>query len=309
MKSAVSTPYQGMRQYRYKNHTFSYVSLSLIHDFHCHSTASDGSLSPAQLAHRAVAHRVSQIALTDHDSVAGLDEMQREIESQGLALTLTSGVEISCAWEGMEIHIVGLNFDVNHPAIKTLLAEQKERRLKRAQGIADKLARCGIDDAYDKAATLAQGGSITRAHFAKAMVNDGVVKSMDTAFKKYLRKGKRAYVNPGWCSIEEAISALHQAGGVAVVAHPTKYRMSWKWIRQLLTCFAEWGGDAVEVAMTQQTPNEKRNLADLAIEFGLSASQGSDFHHPGSWVELGKNLWLPDGVSGVWERWTTPRGE
>ncbi|GAA5213296.1 RNase AM [Corallincola platygyrae] len=275
----------------------------MIYDLHSHSTASDGMLSPEQLVKRAVERRVDVLALTDHDTTAGLQAGWQAIAADDLPLTLISGVEISCSWEGMEIHIVGLGFDEQHPTIRALLDAQAERRRVRAEGIAAKLEKIGIHSALEKAQALAEGGAVTRAHFARVLKADGVVDKLDTAFKKYLRKGKRAYVSPGWCSIEQAIEAIQGAGGVAVVAHPTKYQISWKWVRKLLESFAGWGGDAVEVAMTQQMPNEKRKLADLAVEFGLLASQGSDFHYPESWVELGKNLWLPSGIDPIWQRW------
>jgi predicted metal-dependent phosphoesterase TrpH len=144
---------------------------------------------------------------------------------------------------------------------------------------------------------------VTRAHFAKWLVDNGYAKTMQQVFKKYLTRNNPGYVPPTWCSMKDAVDAIHAAGGQAVLAHPGRYDLTAKWIKRLLAAFVEAGGDAMEVAQPQQGQQERRNLADYAIQYKLLASQGSDFHYPSPWMELGRNLWLPSGVEAVWKDW------
>lgn len=273
-----------------------------IYDLHAHSDASDGLLSPQQLVERAVERGVSVISITDHDSIAGLADAQRVIEDKQLALSLISGVEISTLWENHEIHIVGLGFDPKHSAIESLLAQQHLKRQQRATMIGERLAKVGIANALDGARYHAGAGIITRAHFARYIIEIGRAETIHQVFKYYLARGKTGYVPPQWCGIEEAVSAIHQAGGRAVIAHPSRYQLSAKWLKRLLKYFTEVGGDAIEVAQCQQAPDERRQLAEYSRQFGLAASQGSDFHQPCAWIELGRKLWLPKDVVPVWQR-------
>ncbi len=277
-----------------------------LYDLHSHTTASDGYLTPTQLVQRAVEMRVGVLAITDHDTTAGLAEAAAAIAEQALPLRLVNGVEISTLWENHEIHIVGLGMDVEHPALVTLLAEQTERRNRRAQEIGVRLAKARIPDAYAGAQRLAGAGAVTRGHFARYLVEIGVADNMAQVFKKYLAKGKTGYVPPQWCTIEQAIDAIHQSGGQAVMAHPGRYDLTAKWLKRLLAHFAEHGGDAMEVAQCQQAPHERAQLAKYAQDYHLLASQGSDFHQPCSWIELGRKLWLPGGVEPVWRDWPQP---
>ena len=283
------------------------TNYSVIYDLHSHTTASDGCLTPEALVHRAVEMRVGTLAITDHDTTAAIAPAREEISRSGLALNLSPGVEISTVWENHEIHIVGLNIDITHPLMCEFLAQQTERRNQRAQLIAERLEKAQIPGALEGAQQLAQGGAVTRGHFARFLVECGKASSMADVFKKYLARGKTGYVPPQWCTIEQAIDVIHHSGGKAVLAHPGRYNLSAKWLKRLVAHFAEHHGDAMEVAQCQQSPNERTQLATLARQHHLWASQGSDFHQPCPWIELGRKLWLPAGVEGVWQLWEQPQ--
>ncbi|MBL0711209.1 MAG: PHP domain-containing protein [Colwellia sp.] len=291
-----------------KNDSFSHGRI----DLHSHTHCSDGSLSPQMLIDRAVNYQIAVLAITDHDTVAGFNIAQqyieaKNIESKKIPLTLISGIEISTAWQGFEIHIVGLNIDVNHKAIKQLIVNQQQAREDRATSIGIKLAKCGFPNAYDDAKKLAAKGSITRAHFAKVLHQQGHVSTMQKAFDQYLGKKERvtqrAYVKPNWCSIEEAVEAIHAAGGTAVMAHPIRYDLSAKWLRRLIVHFKESQGDALEVVLPQMNPQQRQTMLNYCLEYNLHASMGSDFHHPNKWSDLGRNLTLPDSAKPVWALW------
>jgi len=283
------------------------TNYSVIYDLHSHTTASDGCLTLEALVHRAVEMRVGTLAITDHDTTAAIAPAREEISRSGLALNLIPGVEISTVWENHEIHIVGLNIDITHPLMCEFLAQQTERRNQRAQLIAERLEKAQIPGALEGAQQLAQGGAVTRGHFARFLVECGKASSMADVFKKYLARGKTGYVPPQWCTIEQAIDVIHHSGGKAVLAHPGRYNLSAKWLKRLVAHFAEHHGDAMEVAQCQQSPNERTQLATLARQHHLWASQGSDFHQPCPWIELGRKLWLPAGVEGVWQLWEQPQ--
>lgn len=283
------------------------TNYAVIYDLHSHTTASDGCLTPEALVHRAVDMRVGTLAITDHDTTAAIAPAREEISRSGLALNLIPGVEISTVWENHEIHIVGLNIDITHPLMCEFLAQQTERRNQRAQQIAERLEKAQIPGGLEGAQRLAQGGAVTRGHFARFLVECGKASSMADVFKKYLARGKTGYVPPQWCTIEQAIDVIHHSGGKAVLAHPGRYNLSAKWLKRLVAHFAEHDGDAMEVAQCQQSPNERTQLATLARQHHLWASQGSDFHQPCPWIELGRKLWLPAGVEGVWQLWEQPQ--
>lgn len=282
------------------------TNYAVIYDLHSHTTASDGRLTPEALVHRAVEMRVGTLAITDHDTTAGIAAAREEISRSGLALNLIPGVEISTVWENHEIHIVGLNIDIAHPMMCEFLAQQTERRQQRARLIAERLDKAHIPGAWEGALRLADGGAVTRGHFARFLVECGKATTMADVFKKYLARGKTGYVPPQWCAIEQAIDVIHHSGGKAVLAHPGRYDLSAKWLKRLVAHFAEHRGDAMEVAQCQQSPNERTHLATLARQHQLWASQGSDFHLPCPWIELGRKLWLPAGVEGVWQLWEQP---
>ncbi|OOF54210.1 phosphatase [Rodentibacter genomosp. 2] len=273
--------------------------MTKIYDLHCHSTASDGVLSPTEVVQRAAEQGVNVLALCDHDTVCGIDEASSAAKEVGIELI--TGVEISTTWEGRGIHIVGLNFDQTHPKMTALLEKQKALREKRAVEIGAKLEKAGIPNAYEGAKALANG-EVTRAHYARYLVQIGKVSHDGQAFKRYLGQGKSAFVKAEWVDIPSAIETIHSAGGIAVIAHPLRYNLTGKWIRKLMADFKVWGGDAMEISGYGQTKDQRQMLARWANEFGLLGSVGSDFHFPCGWVELGRNLDLPDGVRAVWER-------
>lgn len=274
--------------------------MSIIYDLHCHSTASDGVLAPAEVVQRAKLQEINVLALTDHDTINGLDEAQQEADKLGMRLI--NGVEISTTWQNRGIHIVGLNFDKTSSALTSLLARQGELRQKRAFHIGEKLEKIGIENAFAGAKSLANG-EVTRAHYARYLVQIGRVSNEAQAFKKYLAQGKSAYVKAEWIDIETAIHTIHQAGGLAVLAHPLRYTLTNKWIKNLIIDFKQWGGDGLEVAGCGQTKDQRLLLARWAEEYQLLASVGSDFHFPCGWVELGKSLSLPEHCQPIWQGW------
>lgn len=273
-------------------------------DLHSHTTASDGRLSPQALIDRALSFGVEVLAITDHDTIAGLALAHQYIEQQQLPITLLNGIEISTVWQNKDIHIVGLNVDPANDELSKLIEQQKQRRAERAALMASRLQKATNEEGVlEKVQQIAGEASITRAHFAKWLVDAGHAKNMQQVFKKYLTRNNPGYVPPSWCSMEEAVNAIHAAGGRAVLAHPARYQLTAKWTKRLIGAFVEAGGDAMEVAQPQQAQQERRNLADYAIQYKLLASQGSDFHYPSPWMELGRNLWLPSGVEPVWQGW------
>ncbi|PCH97035.1 MAG: phosphatase [Gammaproteobacteria bacterium] len=281
-------------------------------DLHSHTHCSDGSLSPQTLIDRAVNYQIAVLAITDHDTVAGFHIAQAYISQKYIMgknspLKLISGIEISTAWQGFEIHIVGLNFDVENPTMQQLISSQQQAREQRAITIGEKLALCGFPDAYQDAKKLAGEGSITRAHFAKVLYQQDHVATFQKAFDQYLgKKGRntqKAYVKPTWCSIEQAVDVIHAAGGCAVMAHPIRYDLSAKWLRRLIVHFKESHGDGLEVVLPQMNPQQRQTMLNYCLEYDLHASMGSDFHHPNKWSDLGRNLTLPDGAKPIWALW------
>ncbi|CAM4244973.1 RNase RNM [Vibrio neonatus] len=275
----------------------------MIFDLHSHTTASDGRFTPQDLLERAIEHRVGVLAITDHDTVDGIEPALDYIQSQQLDIQLVTGIEISTLWSNKDIHIVGLNLDIHHPQLRALIEAQQTRRIERSELIAYRLSKHLKVDPLPEVKAIANGAPVTRAHFAKWLVDNGHAKNMQQVFKRFLTRDKPGYVPPIWCSMAEAVQVIHSAGGVAVLAHPGRYDLTAKWLKRLLAAFVEANGDAMEISLPQQSQQERRNLADYAIQYGLLASLGSDFHYPSPWMELGRNLWLPGGVTPVWEQW------
>ena len=267
------------------------------YDLHCHSTASDGVLSPTEVVQRAAEQGVNVLALCDHDTLAGIDDAQ--IAAKEAGIELITGVEISTNWEGRGIHIVGLNFDKTHSKMTAFLENQKDLREKRAVEIGEKLEKAGIPNAYEGAKALANG-EVTRAHYGRYLVQIGKVSNDGQAFKRYLGQGRSAFVKAEWADIPTAIETIHAAGGVAIIAHPLRYSMTGKWVRRLMADFKAWGGDGIEMADCSTSKDQRQMLVRWADEFGFVGSVGSDFHFPCGWIELGKNLDLPEGVEPVW---------
>jgi len=272
-------------------------------DLHSHTKCSDGGLTPQELIERAVNFQIDVLAITDHDTVSALDIANNYIKEKNYSLKLVNGIEISTIWEGFEIHIVGLNIDPNNPCLNELIARQQTSRENRAIAISEKLKKCGFDGMYEKAKALSTGASFTRAHFAKALLQQGSISKMQAAFDKYIGKGKRAYVKPTWCSIQEAIDAIHAAGGTAVMAHPVRYDLSAKWLRRLVIQFKAEGGDGLEIVLPQMSNDQRQLMLSFCSEYELHASMGSDFHYPSKWSDLGRNLRMPEKALPIWNLW------
>lgn len=278
----------------------------LIFDLHSHSCYSDGELQPTQLVTRASQAGVNVLALTDHDTTAGLHEAQQAAQQTGI--TLISGVEISTDWKKHEIHIIGLNIDADCAALQAQLAAQLARRSERALTIAARLQQLGIADAYAGARQFAGSELIARPHFAKFLVMNGHAKDISAAFRKFLGRGKPAHVPAAWPTIVEAVAWIKQAGGQAILAHPARYRLTAAKLRILLQTFKEAGGVGLEVITGYYKPSEVALMADLGEEFNLLASQGSDFHGDSlSKVRLGVLAALPAKCRPVWYDWGMER--
>jgi len=271
-----------------------------IYDLHCHSTASDGALSPTELVQRAFQKGVTALALTDHDTTAGL--VEAECCAKLLGIRLIQGIELSTSWENKCFHIVGLNINPNYPPLAEASHNLLNIRLQRARIIAEKLAKNGINGAFEAVFDTVGKGMITRSHFADYLVSQNHVNSHQAAFDRYLGKGKPAYCSTEWAKLEEAIGWIVESGGIAVLAHPLRYQLTASWMRKLLTAFKATGGLAIEVVTGHYNPDEIRRLASYAINYQLAGSVGSDFHSPENpWLELGKLSPLPKTVKPVWE--------
>ncbi len=268
-------------------------------DLHRHSTASDGELAAAALMDAAADAGVRVAALTDHDSVAGLAEARAAAAQRGLQLV--NGVEISCRSDAHDIHVVGLGIDPECPLLQERLGAQMERRRQRAQQIAQRLAKLGLPDVLAQAAEGAPQGIPARPHFARALVAAGVCRQEKDAFAKYLAQGKPAYVKTEWPGVEEAVAWIRAAGGIAVLAHPHRYKMTRTRLERLIRQFAEAGGQALEVVSANQDPASVRQLAGFCTRYQLTASQGSDYHGPSMrWVQVGRMPALPSECRPVW---------
>lgn len=273
-------------------------------DLHSHTRYSDGHLTPQELLVRAHNMQIDVLAITDHDTVAGLEEAHAWQAQQKRPLTIIDGVEISTRWHGFDIHVVGLNVNRQDEKFRQRLNEQAEVRDERAVKIAEKLEKCGFEGVLEKARAQAGVGQVTRAHFARVLVEQYGVASMDTVFKKYLGKGKRAMVKAQWPTIEEAVVWIQNAGGQAVLAHPAHYDMTTKWLRRLVAEFAGAGGDAIETAFPGIAKDKQTIINELAKEYELLASAGSDFHFPSRWTELGRNLGIASHLTPIWHNWS-----
>jgi len=272
------------------------------YDLHTHSTASDGSLSPTQLVERAHQQGVTHLALTDHDGTEGIDEAKHMADKAGIALI--PGVEISVSWHGATVHIVGLNLDIDNAELQQGLSELRQYRQMRAEAIASKLEKAGYPGALEGAAKYASKTMLGRVHFARFLVEKGHAKDMKDVFKRFLVRNKPGYVSGEWATLVQAVEWIQAAGGQAVIAHPARYKMTATKRRKLLTEFKALGGAAIEVASGNQHPEEVRTMANLAQEFELLASCGSDFHSPdNAWTELGKMTTLPPFVTPIWNQW------
>lgn len=276
-------------------------------DLHCHSTASDGALAPDELVERAAGRGVTHLALTDHDTIEGLEAARAACDQHGV--TLVPGVELSCLWKSRTIHVVGLDFDPADKAFHEAMETQKANRWARARQIADRLSKLRVPDLLERATEFAGGDVPGRPHFAQALVEGGVVSNTAQAFKRHLGAGKPGDVKAYWPELSEVVAWIVKAGGIAVLAHPRKYQMTATKLRELTADFRKVGGRALEVSTSGQSSGDLGFLAELCRREGMWASQGSDFHFPGApWCELGKIMKMPDGLEPVWHHFNEPVG-
>jgi predicted metal-dependent phosphoesterase TrpH len=280
-------------------------ALSLNADLHCHSLYSDGTLDPVTLAKRAFDSGVQLWALTDHDETAGI-ALAREA-AQKLGLPFVTGVEISVTFEGETIHVLGLGIDETQTDLQVGLARNRAGRDQRAQAMGEALAQAGIPGAYEGALCLAAGNValISRTHFARYIVHQGICRHTQQVFTRYLRPGKPGFVPHAWARLEEAITWIRQARGVAVLAHPGRYALTAGREKTLLDAFQQAGGQAIEVISSSHGPAQAQRYARLATRRGLWASSGSDFHGPSeSRFDLGRAGLMKDlgeSVVAIWQ--------
>lgn len=270
-------------------------------DLHCHSVVSDGTLTPEALAARAKANGVQLWALTDHDEIGGQERAMAAAKAEGMKYL--TGVEISITFAGKTVHIVGLGFDHKNEALVQGLRNTRGGRSERAKEMSDGLAKVGIVGAYE--GSLKYVGNpelISRTHFARFLVESGVCKDTSEVFRKYLTENKPGFVPHRWASLENAVSWITGAGGIAVIAHPARYGFTANEEFALFTEFKAHGGRAVEVITGSHSSADALQYADTALEFNLAASRGSDFHSPEeSHTDLGTLPWLPGQLTPVWE--------
>jgi predicted metal-dependent phosphoesterase TrpH len=271
-------------------------------DLHTHSTASDGTLTPAKLMERASAAGVEVLALTDHDTLDGVAEAAAA--AAALGLTLIPGAELSVTWGGRTVHILGLNLDTDSAPLQAGLARLLAYRDWRAQEIGRRLDRHGIHDTFAGARDLASGPLVGRSHFARLLVRRGLAGSERDVFKHFLVQGKPGHVPGEWATLEEAVSWIRGAGGQAVIAHPARYGFTRTKMRTLLGEFRELGGSAVEVVSGSHSKDDAFTFARHAREQRLLASAGSDYHGPECpWLDLGRLPPLPAGCNAIWADW------
>ncbi len=273
-------------------------------DLHCHSIVSDGLLTPAAVVQRAADNGVELLALTDHDEVGGIAAARAEAARLGVGFV--AGVEVSVSFQGETVHVVGLGIDDTQPQLLAGLAQVRSGRDARAVRIAAELDRAGIHGALEGARALAANPAlVSRSHFARFIVSTGLMRNVAEVFRHYLAKGKPGYVPHTWATLAEAVDWIHAAGGLAVVAHPARYRYSGEQFEQLFDEFQALGGEAVEVVSGSHDEDDVRHYATVARRRGLLASRASDFHGPlESPVDLGHCVPLPPDLVPVWTRLT-----
>jgi 3',5'-nucleoside bisphosphate phosphatase len=271
-------------------------------DLHCHSTISDGVLQPATVVARAAANGVELLALTDHDNLAGVGEAAAAASAAGIRLV--PGVEISVSWRSTTIHVLGLGVDPHDATLNTGLESIRAGRAGRSERMAESLAGIGIHGALEGAARYAHNPQVlSRTHFARFLVERGIAPDVHSVFDNYLVRGKPGFVPHEWASLAQAVSWILAAGGIAVAAHPARYRLGKRALDEFFTAFQALGGSGIEVCSGSQTPEQDQEMARVARRFGFLASTGSDFHAPEeSMLDLGHSPPLPPDLVPVWQR-------
>lgn len=272
-----------------------------VADLHSHSTASDGTLTPTALVARAHEFGVTDLALTDHDTLSGLDEARDAAQQHGIRLV--NGIELSVLANSREIHVLGLWVNPQDERLVNLVDAQQQARIDRAKLIGKRLDRAaGLANSYEKACALAGSPAPGRPLFARMLIDNNKVRDMRHAFNRYLKQGQSAYVATTWCALDAAVGAIHQAGGCAVLAHPHAYNLTRKRLRQLLGEFKQAKGDAMEVMVPGLTMQQQNLLNESWQHFELKVSGGSDFHSPAQrWLSLGRLPPVPAGATPVWQ--------
>lgn len=271
-------------------------------DLHCHSCFSDGALSPDALLDKAIDAKLSLLALTDHDTLSGLEALHHA--ACGRDIRIIDGTELSVRWKKYDIHVLGLNINRNNQALQALMEQQVESRIQRAHKISDCLMSFGVHDAYIKACAIAGHPRAGRPHFAQVLVQEGLVSDMAMAFKRYLGSNKPAFVPTEWVNLEDAVTTITQAGGVAAIAHPLKYNLTRTKLYALITDFKNAGGCGLEVVSGNMTIHQINELAGLCHRFDLLASTGSDYHSDdASYISLGQQRALPVNCKPIWHSW------
>ncbi|QWE05668.1 3',5'-nucleoside bisphosphate phosphatase [Polynucleobacter sp. JS-JIR-5-A7] len=269
-------------------------------DLHCHSVISDGTLTPEILAERAKANGVNLWALTDHDELGG--QQRAKAAASALSLDYLAGVEISVTWMGQTIHIVGLGIDADHVGIIEGLRRTRDGRGNRAKLMGEQLLKVGIPGAYEGALHYAGNHElISRTHFARFLVEQGVCKDTEHVFKNYLVEDKPGYVPHMWAKLDDAVAWIKAAGGVAVIAHPGRYNFNAMQMDELYKHFKDIGGLGIEVITGSHSPDQYLTFGKIAQQYGFLASRGSDFHDPDeSHIDLGTLPHLPEHLTPVW---------
>lgn len=271
-------------------------------DLHCHSNFSDGSLTPLELLEKAISSGITMLALTDHDTVEGVKVLQAEKKQH--PITIINGIELSTRWKKYDIHILGLNIDTDNEALGELIESQNNNRLARSLEMSKRIELLGIDNAYEKACKIAGHTRVGRPHFARVFMDEGKVTDMQSAFKRFLGRGKPAYVPTPWISIAEAVEGINKAGGQALVAHPLKYGLTRTKLQELVVEFKLAGGAGLEVVSGEITTTQAQEVAGLCLRFNLLASTGSDYHGDSiSRISLGRQRQLPLNCTPVWHQW------
>ena len=273
------------------------------YDLHSHTKYSDGSLSAQALIALAIERGITHLAITDHDTVQAHLQLTENNNSYATEkINIIKGIELSSQWNNMGVHIVGLNIDIHSTAITAAVKHQTQLRIERVKTIAKKLLQRGFPDITQGAMILAGDGQVGRPHIAQHMVDEGFVSSVGQAFNKYLGAGKVGDISSVWPDLECVIEWINAAGGVAVLAHPSRYKMTRTKRRRLMADFSDAGGQAIEVCAGNQVPGVAEEMAAVCDEFGFHASVGSDFHNPDyKWVKLGQYPSLPKACRPVWE--------
>lgn len=272
-------------------------------DLHCHTTASDGDLTPHQLIDLAVEKKLELLAITDHDTTAGFSAAKDYVQNlPGKPLQLLSGVEISVLWGAHTIHIVGLSFDVENAELQQLLAQIRELRWQRLEEINHKLIKRGHQCYLEDLHQIVGDGVAGRPHFARALIARGFVQDQNQAFNKFLKQGRPGYAKAIWPELSQAVELIVKAGGIAVMAHPAVYKMSRNKLNLMLQEFRDTGGQGIEVVTSPNRTSDAIGMTDRANRLGLYASLGSDFHSPAhTWRGLGWLAPLPDNAKPITE--------